>query len=183
MKKVLFALAAAMLASAAVAAEGGAKLGVGAAVSFGQTAIVVPINIAPGLRVEPFLGFDRTKETDTTNPAGDFIRTDTNFDLGCGVYLTKEAAQNVEIYGGGRVALRFLSMKDETPTGDTSASFTGFGIAAVGGAEYYFSPRFALGVEAEVGLRTIDVVLSSGADGRTTTIDTASFVTAKVFFK
>jgi hypothetical protein len=179
MKKALIALAAVLAAVTASAAEGGPQIGLGAAASFGETRINVPINIAPGLRVEPFLGFDRAKETDGTNPAGDVITTHTRFELGAGAYVVKEAAQNVELYGGGRIELDFISAKVETPAGDASDSFVGFGLAAVGGAEYYFSPRFALGVEAELGVHTEE----TSPDVRQTDIFTASFVTAKVFFK
>jgi len=178
MKKVIFALAAVLAAATATASEGGPMIGVGASLSFSQTAITVPINIAPGLRVEPFVGFDRLKITDATSPVGDVVDTETEFDLGCGVYVTKEVAQSVELYAGGKVELGILSEKSEGPGFSASDSFTGFGLAAVGGAEYYLSPRFALGVEAELGLRTIEV-----HDVRVTEIATASFVTAKVFFK
>jgi hypothetical protein len=179
MKKALFALAAVLAAVSASAAEGGPQLGLGAIVGFGTTAITVPFNIAPGLRVEPFVGFARTKVTNSVNPAGDTINTDTTFSLGSGLYVVKEAAQNVELYGGGRIGLAFISEKVETPVGDNSDSFVGFELAAVGGAEYYFSPRFALGVEAELGLQTEETAV----DVRRTDIFTASFVTAKVFFK
>ena len=177
MKKALFALAAILAAATASAEEGKPMIGVGAAVSFGQTAITVPINVAPMIRVEPFIGLARTKDT-LNAPGGDVIDTDTEFDLGCGVYFKTEAAQSVELYAGGKIELGFVSTKHEEPGLSTSDSSTGFGIAAVGGAEYYLSPRFALGVEAELGLRTIEV-----GNLRTTDIGTASFVTAKVFFK
>ncbi len=184
MRKLLFARAAVLAASTASAAEGGATLGLGTKVGGDSLDITVPVNIAPGFRIEPFVGFSHTKDTDTvSNPLGDEITTDNEFDIGVAVLVTKEVAPSVELIGGGKIGLGFLSTKFEAPGVSASDSRTAFMIAAVGGAEYYFSPRFALGVEAELGLHTIDFSYVGRGDGRTTTIETASYVTAKVFFK
>lgn len=182
MKKTLFAIAALLLATSASAAEGGKPfLGVGAELGLDTSRITVPINVAPVLRIEPFIGLDRTKETDSTDPAGDFIRTDTTFTIGTGAFYLMEVGQNVELIAGGRLTLDNVSFKEQDKAAGTTVDDSRWrvGLAAAGGAEYYFSPRFALGVEAELGFRTEE----TAPDVRLTTIYTASFVTAKVFFK
>lgn len=180
MRKLFFSLAVVLSATTAAAAEG-AKLGIGAAFGGGQAVISVPYNLAANLRLQPFVGFTRLKVTDSTDPAGDVITTDSTFTLGVGAYYVKAVGANVELYGGGRIGLDLAATKtkDEVAGTSSSDSFWGYGLAAVGGAEYYFSPRFALGVEAELAFHTVE----TATDVRETTIDTASFVTAKVFFK
>ena len=181
MKKILFALVAVLSAATASAAEGGAKLGIGAAFGADQAAITVPYNLAHNLRIEPFVGYSRVKTVDSTDPAGDVTDTASKLELGTGVFFLKQVGANVELIAGGKVRIDLDSTKnkDVPANTDTSDSFWGWGIAAVGGAEYYFSPRFALGVEAELGFHSAEVA----TDVRESTIETASFVTAKVFFQ
>ena len=176
MKKLLFALVAVLTAATASAAEG-AQIGVGVAVNGPANRITVPINVTPGFRVEPFVGIHRLKETDNTG-AVETSRAETNVAVGASALFIVPAAQNVELLGGGRLTINSESVKTDNGTTTTTESGIGFGLAAVGGAEYYLSPRFALGVEAEVGFDTIEV-----ENFRTTTIETGAFLTAKVFFK
>lgn len=195
MKKLLFAAFALVLAGSASAAEGGKPtLGVGFAlgggslvstttelvVPGGNNRIVVPINVGPNLRLEPFLGFSYRRET-TSFPNGDVIVTRSALALGTALYVTKDVGQNVEMYGGGRLAILRAadSVDDKRPLGgSTDHSAIGFGLAAVGGAEYYFSPRFSLGVEAELGFDSVD----TNRDFTVTNVGTAAFFTTKVFF-
>lgn len=182
MRKLLLALTVALTATAASAAEK-PFIGLGALVGNGTIVITVPINVTPAIRVEPFLGYLQQRTTDDTDPVGVDKSWNSTLRLGAGAFLLKDVGEQVEMILGGRLTiLRDASgfknkSSGATVTGDDS--FIGFGLSAVGGAEYYFSPRFALGVEAELGVESVEVA----TDVRETDIFTASFVTAKVFFK
>jgi hypothetical protein len=197
MKKTLFAIAALLLATSASAAEGGKPfLGVGVAIGGGTLAgvtppavsipagvnrILIPINVTSALRVEPFLGYTQRREKNTANPLGDDTRWASLLSLGAGVYLTKDVGASVELYGGGKLSIfRVAAAREDKadPANDYDHSAFGFGLAAVGGAEYYFSPRFSLGVEAELGFDSIE----SEPDVKDTNIGTAAFLTARVYF-
>jgi opacity protein-like surface antigen len=182
MKKLLLCLAVAMTAATASAAEGKPSMGLGARVNTDQAFISVPVNVSPGLRIEPFVGIFYNRNTDSTG-LNDVITSNTQVDVGISALVLKELGENVELLAGGKLELGFI--KDSVhldATGATNSdSSTLFGIAAVGGAEYYLSPRFALGVEAELGLKTAKY--TPAVDVRDTTVYTATFVTAKVFFK
>jgi hypothetical protein len=182
MRKLLLCLAVAMTAATASAQEATKPfIGVGATVNTNQGYISVPLNLSPVFRLEPFIGLDYHRETDRTSPLGDVITTNREFDLGVGAFFLQDMGSQVELIAGGKIELGFVKdqVEDKASNVTVSDSFTGFGIAAVGGAEYYFSPRFALGVEAELGLRTAEAV----TDVRDTFVYTATFVTAKAFFK
>lgn len=184
MRKTLFALAALLVASTASAAEGAKPMiGLGAAVSFSPDLIniTVPINVAPNLRIEPFVGIVYDRTSYDTNVAGALeSSTERDFVLGVGGYMVQEAGQQVELYFGGKLGLDFYKLSDKYVSAPSVTSdHTAFTIAAVAGAEYYFSPRFALGVEASLGLRTY----KDDVDTRYTNVMTMSVATAKVFFK
>jgi hypothetical protein len=184
MKKILFTLAALTFASTASAQAGGKPfLGVGAQVGTGTTAITVPLNVTPVLRIEPFLGYSQNRTTDSTSPVGKDLDWNSTLRLGAGAFYVMDVGNQVELLAGGRLTIRReaagFKYKSSGTTLSGDDSFIGFGLSAVGGAEYYFSPRFALGVEAELGFETIE----APTDIRNTDIFTASYVTAKVFFK
>jgi Outer membrane protein beta-barrel domain len=154
MKKVVVALAALALAAPAFAqqqppqaSEHRSVLGVGVSITELSAAIVsptievyLPIQVGPNLRIEPSLGIftnDRpTGQTDTSN-----------ITLGVGVFVQQKVAQPVDLYVGGRLKLNFASTDD----GTTSNSGTDFTIAAAIGGEYYFVPKFSIGLEGQLG--------------------------------
>jgi hypothetical protein len=184
MRKLLLCLAVAMTAATASAQEATKpSIGLGANVGNGTIVVTVPINVGSALRVEPFLGYFQHRVTDDTNPIGVDKRWNSSLRLGAGVFMLQEVGQQVELVLGGRLAIlrdaEGFKNKSSGTTISGDDSFYGFGLSAVGGADYYFSPRFALGVEAELGVESIEVA----TDVRNTDIFTASFVTAKVFFK
>jgi len=178
MRKLLFAVLAAALASTASASEGKPFLGVGAKFGVGSATIVVPMNVTPMLRVEPFLGYWQDRSTDTTGP-DDVVTWDSQLTLGAGVFVLKDLGSNVELSFGGRLSINREADGFDNGTTSDSNSDVGFAIAAVGGLEYYFSPKFSLGVEGEL---YVDTIKHDVTDVRSTEFGTASFVTARVFF-
>lgn len=158
-KLVTFAAVAAALAVAAPASaqqRQGPTFGVGISIfpinPVGPTVeVYVPIGIAPNFRIEPSLGIftedaDPNEESDVT--------------LGVGAFFVQSVASNVDMYAGGRLKLNFASV--DTPAGDDSD--TDLSIAAALGAEYYFVPKFSIGLEAQLGLYQLGDV-SGDADG------------------
>jgi hypothetical protein len=161
---VRLAAIAAALALAAPAsaqqAQHAPKIGIGIAVTPVDTLlnglppveIYVPIGIAPQFRIEPSIGFF------TSDVNGGTDRSD--FTLGIGAFFLNPLAPQLDLYAGGRLKLNFASVDN----GVTDDSDTDLFLAAAVGGEYYFVPKFSLGLEAQAGLyRAGDV--SGDADG------------------
>jgi hypothetical protein len=96
--------------------------------------IYVPIGLAPQFRIEPSIGFV------TADDVGSVIT------LGIGGFFVNQVAPQVDVYAGGRLKLNRVS--DEV----ADDSDTDLILAAAVGGEYYFVPKFSLGLEAQVGL-------------------------------
>jgi Outer membrane protein beta-barrel domain len=115
--------------------------GVGAATVSRTIELYVPLAIAPNFRLEPSLGI----ATDDEPGNGPDTRDVT---LGIGGFVVSRIAPTADMYAGGRLRLNFA--KVSTPV--ASDTGTDFQIAAAFGGEYYFVPRFSLGLEGELGL-------------------------------
>lgn len=158
------------VASPAFAQHGGSgKFGVGAGIANGGLTsflFFVPLNVAPNLRVEPFVGWARA-DTDAL-PAGNGgagpLSTpgkSSDFILGAGVFFVQPVAAQVQLYAGGRLGLEWESEQDAAPaTGKSTRRNTILG-AALGG-EYLLNPRFAVGAEAMVAYVAIGDTKFSG---------------------
>jgi hypothetical protein len=103
--------------------------------------VYVPIRIAPAFRLEPSLGIL------TNDPDGD-DNNSSNITLGIGAFWVKQLAATADLYAGARLKLNFASQ--ETPVGDESD--TDLVLAGALGGEYFFMPKFSLGLEAQLGL-------------------------------
>jgi Outer membrane protein beta-barrel domain len=113
--------------------------------------IYVPIGIAPQFRIEPSLGiftFDQT---------GNEL---SNVTLGIGAFFLNRLAPQVDMYAGGRLKLNFASFDN----GVNDDSDTDFFLAAALGGEYYFVPKFSIGLEGNLGYYSLGDV-SGGGDG------------------
>jgi hypothetical protein len=160
----LAAIAAALVAAApasAQQAQHSPKIGIGIAVTPVDTIlsngippveIYVPIGIAPQFRIEPSIGFF------TSDVSGGVDRSD--FTLGIGAFFLNPLAPQLDLYAGGRLKLNFASI--DSPAGDDSD--TDLFLAAALGGEYFFVPKFSLGLEAQAGLYTLGDV-SGNSDG------------------
>jgi hypothetical protein len=140
------ALAVAAPASAQQAQHGNPRIGLGVAVTpvdpipsrFGTPIeIFVPIALAPQFRIEPSIGFI------TQDNVGSL------FTLAIGGFFVNQVAPQVDLYAGGRLKLNRVH-DDVADDSDTDLILA----AAVGG-EYFFVPKFSLGLEAQVGLYTL----------------------------
>ncbi len=152
---------AAMVVAAPAQAQNGGKIGLGVAIvpldpALGTTIeVYVPLMVAPNFRIEPEVGIKTA-----SNDAGD----SSDITIGAGFFAVQKAAQNADMYFGGRLKLNFASVK---PSGGTSTSATDIELAAAAGGEYYLAPKFSIGVEGQLGFYSLGKV--NGAGGLSTT--------------
>lgn len=151
MKRLAFVLVALSLSLPAAAQER-PKLGLGIAVvplELSPTIeVYAPMTIAPNFRLEPSIGiFTENNGTDRRD-----------LTLGIGAFVLKRIAPPLDMYLGGRLKLNFAKV-DIGPVDDSGTDIV---LAAAVGGEYYFVPRFSLGLEAQLGFYQNDDV--SGDD-------------------
>lgn len=129
----------------ATASSGRTQLGLGIAIAPLTPAptieVYVPIQIAPNFRLEPSLGI-------STNDAPTGGTDTSDFTLGIGAFFQNRVAPTVDAYVGGRLKLNRTSFDD----GVNDDSGTDVIIAGAIGSEYYFVPKFSIGLEGELGL-------------------------------
>lgn len=109
--------------------------------------LYLPIQIGPHLRVEPSLSIF----TFSQNPANDLSAVG----IGSGVfyYLVPAQAQQTGLYAGGRLNLFFLKSTVNNGAGvEIETTETDLQLAGVLGGEYFVSPRFSVGAEAQLAL-------------------------------
>lgn len=168
----LAALSLALSLAAPAAAQQDPRGGIGIALSsldFGSlftgrslpaAQVYVPINISPGLRIEPQVGFLRLEDDADPN-------ADTSvFTLGIGLLFMKHVTPQTIAYLGPRIAVSRTSQSVNDPLGPGTIDATGtdFRIAGAVGGEYLFSPSFSIGAEAQLGYTAIGD-LDAGAAG------------------
>jgi opacity protein-like surface antigen len=191
MRIVAVALAAALAAPAMAQSrtqqpQGGQQpqIGVGAGITSTSVTggpdtgmlIFVPIQLAAGqftLRIEPYLGWarydtDADRSTNATFPptaAG----KGSDFVLGIGGFLVHPVVQQLQIYGGGRLASEWQSYKAPNFKAERRNTI----LALAGGAEYLPIPRVAFGAEFQIGYVSFgDTKYTVTQAGQTTTTDT-----------
>lgn len=104
--------------------------------------VYLPIAIAPQFRLEPSLGIF----TEDQSGPNEVDRSDIT--LGIGAFFVNHLAPQVDMYVGGRLKLNFANV--DTAAGDDSD--TDLILAAALGGEYFFVPKFSLGLEAQLGI-------------------------------
>jgi hypothetical protein len=124
-------------------------LGFGSVVTANTNALVrskfyVPIVLAPNFRIEPEIGWVRSKnDNDST--------TDSAFDLGLGAMVLKSVTPVVDLYGGARLAVVWTRAEQIVGGGAfQKIEQRNFTFAPVFGVEYKPSPWFSVGVEAQL---------------------------------
>jgi hypothetical protein len=149
----------AMLVAAAAQQKDSVKVGLGVGMNLNQivqpatlnaatvspVAIYVPIQVSPSLRIEPWLGFWTWSQN---GPASLYA-----WDLGVGGLYYFQPANPLGLYLGGRLGLTFSGGEATNGGGvTTTTTETDFRIMGVCGAEYFISPRFSIGAEAQLGV-------------------------------
>ncbi len=128
--------------------------------------VYLPIMIAPEIRIEPSLGIftdDRAGPNDTRD-----------LTLGIGGFFVKGLAPTIDMYVGGRLKLNFA--KVTTPAGSDTG--TDVLLAGAVGGEYYFVPRFSIGLEGQLGLYS-----NSAVSGDNSGFFTTGLAFLRVYFK
>lgn len=145
-----------------LAQPGGSAIGIQASLQDNQTEIGLPFWTSPGLVVEPFLSFASASDVGKDLAFGALIR----FNLKRG-----EAVP----YLGVRLGMLHFSPEE----GD---GVTDFVLGPALGGEYFLSPSFSLGVEAQVNVALSDEMSSRFGNPDGTNINTATMVTATFYF-
>jgi hypothetical protein len=171
MKRFAVALAALALAAPALAQDHtGGTVGLGVSIVPLETGsynaptveVYVPIRLAPQLRLEPSIGIqtvDRPSNSGTPDTS--------DITLGLGVFFVQKVAAPVDFYAGGRLKLNFASVdSNETNASDSGTDVV---VAAALGGEYYFVPKFSLGLEGQLGYYSRSSASIDEADGFFTT--------------
>lgn len=118
------------------------------------TLFFVPMNLAPNLRIEPFIGWARADLDNTPPGAGGqqfspFLQgKSSDFTLGIGGFLVKPVVSQLQFYVGGRLASQWQSVSDNA---GNKAKRRNTLLAAALGGEYLPIPRVALGGELQLG--------------------------------
>ncbi len=125
---------------------------------FGGGALMVPIDIAGVVRIEPRIGFVAAS-TSRDSDASETSSSISAVQVGIGAFFMFDLGDTAAAYVGAKLGPIFSSSSSEThdKTGDTtttqSSSVTQYAVGPAIGADYYFSKHFSLG--AEVGVNFI----------------------------
>lgn len=175
----------------AIAADFG--LGVG----FGQNSglIYAPINVTPSFRVEPFFAY--YKEKNTSGEPFASAQSYSNYVAGVGLFVTQRVAENIDVFGGGR--LGYLSRKEKRTqmsysfgSAEYSSESSGYLIAPTIGFEYYLQKNISIGAEAAISyIKTSGTNVSydyysnsnQKSDTKSSSTSTTTAVVIKYYFK
>jgi len=114
--------------------------------------ILVPIILNPTIRVEPSLGI-LTRNFGGGASSRDIV-------LGVGVFMAKRATPSTDLLFGGRLKLGFAKVDN----GVADDSGNDILVAGAAGAEHWFSEKFTVGLEAQLGFYSLSEV-SGDASG------------------
>lgn len=178
------ALAALALATSAYAQSAAtrqdARFGIGVGLTSGDggpgTLFYVPLNVAPQLRVEPFIGWRRSDRDVQNN----------DFTLGAGVFFVQPVASQLQMYLGGRLASHWMSSRAANGAKDEQRDTL---LGGVLGGEYLPIPRVALGAEFQLAFVSFgdnrhtapDGAVSEGGGGSGSQTQATVFVRVYLF--
>jgi hypothetical protein len=168
----LTVLALATPAFAQQSAKSDARFGLGVGLTATSTSpdlgtlLFIPLNVAPNIRIEPFIGWARSDMDPTPAGGGSFGSPtpggkSSDFTLGVGAFLVQPVATQVQLYAGGRLGSQWQSFK--TPAGKIERRNTLLAIAA--GGEYMPVPRVAFGAELQIAYLAIGDTKSTATAG------------------
>lgn len=140
-------------------------LGVGLLAGGGSPVFYLPVEVRPGLRVEPEFGLVAASSSNASA---------SQTQVGLGVLGVRQLAPQVNAYGGGRFSILMSSA-----TGTESR--TGLRWAAVGGGEWLPVPRVALGVELQVAYARTSATAANTASSTVTSFSTASLALLRIY--
>jgi hypothetical protein len=136
------------------------SMGISTNFSSGANSIGVAYALQENMRINAALGFY------TVSKSGG-----SGFNIGGGVQYYMGTVENVSMFVGGD-----LKFQSTTPAGANASSYTGIGLDAFAGAEYWFSPRFSWSGQVGFGF------MSAGSPS-VTTLETGASTGLTWYFK
>ena len=114
--------------------------------------LYVPINLHVNFRLEPGIGFvSASSGTEALGETKATSKSTSSIGLSLGALYQTRPSENFNLYAGPRLGVVLNSGESNDGTTTTSGSATNVvALLAVGG-EHYFSERFSLGAEADLG--------------------------------
>lgn len=161
---------------------------------FGGGSLVIPLDIAGVIRIEPEVSFFHYSESDDTSSD-----TSTSVKVGAGIFYMFGIGKDAQGTIGARLGPQFVSTAEEReqpdPNGgtlqvETTRSSINFAAGPAFGGEYFFSEYFSLGAEAQInfiylGEESIDIDPGPDPGGNDQTgfaAHTNAVIFARVFF-
>ncbi len=122
----------------------------GSLVPIGLGDLYLPINASPTLRVEPEFGL-LTTSSSTSGSGGSTSSSATSLRVAVGIFSLLERHGSARLYVGPRIGIMRTSSSSSFPGSPTATSSeTDLMLAMALGGEYFFSPHFSLGGEAQL---------------------------------
>lgn len=177
------ALCACTVAAALAMPARAAEVGLGVALYEHSGTVFVPIDMGPGLRIEPYFT-NRTYRN--SNSSTEYSRT-VYTTLGVGAMGLWPVADNTRFLAGSRLGYHRMRNHYQYPAGppqDTSAA--GFVLAPMVGFEYLVTKKLAVGIEASYAYSRLkghtDHYLMGRVDTKQTDTGTSTSLTLRFFF-
>lgn len=137
----------AILLAALLLAPALSQAGVGASIRSNDAAVYLPMDVRPGLRLEPYFEYGYDKEDSSA-----FSITRKELLVGFGAFVRRAAADRLEGYAGGRVAY----VRSETDINGAATKADGFRIEPTLGAEFMVTDRVSVAIEEYLGYENLD---------------------------
>ncbi len=158
---------------------------------FGGGSLVIPLDIAGVVRIEPEVGFFHYNQGTDTNSD-----TSTTVKLGAGIFWMFGIGDDAQGTLGARLGPQIVSQVQERPEAmgagsvETTRTAINFAAGPAFGGEYFFSENFSLGAEAQINFMYLgeeDISVDPGPDpgGNDQTgfaAHTNAVIFARVFF-
>jgi hypothetical protein len=159
----------------------------------GFNSILVPIRFSK-VTIEPEISVMRARSEETvqtgSNTFGTATSSITNTRFGVGILWHLARRENLEPYIGPRFGTIRSRSKSKSPfstSQEQSSKSTDRFLAAVGGAQYFFSPHFSLGAEAQLLYTKIGTEERSGTtspqqEGNQSTLGTTGLAILRFYY-
>lgn len=120
---------------------------VGVGITVPDVGVLLPINVGPHLRLEPFVDFFAAR---VDYPVTSDTVWDASTQIGLGLFSVAAPQEQFAVYFGPRIGYLHGSTRFNGPPGQTSTTSKGWFVAGAIGGEYSVVSRFSVGGEAKV---------------------------------
>jgi hypothetical protein len=176
------ALCACTVAVALATPAQAAEVGLGVALYENSGTVFVPIDVGPGLRIEPYFTNRTQRLSDSSTQYNRTVYTT----LGVGAIGLWPLADNTRFLAGSRLGYHRMRNHTQYTTGSQDTSAAGIVIAPMVGFEYLVTKKLAVGIEASYSYSRLkghaDSFLGSRVDTKQTDTGTSTSLTLRFFF-